>query len=74
MINLNLFLHDTDYAWDLDLVLVIVADPQPSIIYWGQNPAVSIYNEAYTHLVGQKHPGLMGQDPKVHFAGMYLDL
>jgi PAS domain S-box-containing protein len=52
------------------LILIVVADPDPSIIYWGEE-GTAIYNEAYTHLVGSKHPGLQGGDPKIHFAEIW---
>jgi hypothetical protein len=46
------------------MALAIVADPAPAVIYWGDSQAI-IYNEAYIPLIGEKHPGLQGQDPRV---------
>jgi signal transduction histidine kinase/CheY-like chemotaxis protein len=45
-------------------VLLVVADPEPAVLYWGDIQA-TIYNEAYIQLIGSKHPGLFGQDPRV---------
>lgn len=39
---------------------LIMASPHPAAMYWGDD-LVSIYNEAYILLAGQKHPGIMGQ-------------
>ncbi|MCJ1468477.1 hypothetical protein MMC07_007106 [Pseudocyphellaria aurata] len=39
---------------------LIMASPHPAAMYWGDD-LVSIYNEAYILLAGQKHPRLMGQ-------------
>lgn len=44
------------------MVLVVVADPKPAVIYWGQERAL-VYNEAFIPLIGNKHPGLQGQNP-----------
>jgi hypothetical protein len=41
-------------------VLLIVADPHPAVVYWGDSQAI-VYNEAYIEFIGQKHPGLQGQ-------------
>lgn len=46
------------------MVLAIVADPNPALINWGDSQAI-VYNEAYIYLIGDKHPGLQGQDPRV---------
>jgi hypothetical protein len=46
------------------MVLLIVADPNPAVVYWGDSQAI-VYNEAYIPLIGEKHPGLQGQDPRV---------
>jgi hypothetical protein len=46
------------------MVLAIVADPSPAVIYWGDSQTI-IYNEAYIPLIGDKHPGLQGQDPRL---------
>lgn len=39
---------------------LIMASPHPAAMYWGDD-LVTIYNEAYILLAGQKHPRLMGQ-------------
>lgn len=39
---------------------LIMASPHPAAMYWGDD-LVSIYNEAYILLAGQKHPRIMGQ-------------
>ena len=54
-------------AWPLQLrqmVLLITQDPQPAAVYWGDRH-IHVYNEAYTHLLGGKHPSLQGHDPHV---------
>lgn len=54
-------------AWPLQLrqlVLLITQDPKPAAIYWGEQH-IHLYNEAYTHLLGGKHPSLQGHDPHV---------
>jgi PAS domain-containing protein len=52
------------------MVCIIMADPSPSVIYWGEE-ATTVYNEAYTPLIGQKHPSLMGADAKTGFAEIW---
>ena len=39
---------------------LIMASPHPAALYWGDE-LISIYNEAFILLAGQKHPKLMGQ-------------
>jgi signal transduction histidine kinase len=59
------------------MVMMIQRDSNPSCIYWDipsvdETPdVVIIYNEAYTHLIGQKHPDLQGTDPKYGFAEIW---
>ena len=38
---------------------LIMASPHPAAMYWGED-LITIYNEAYILLAGQKHPYLMG--------------
>lgn len=38
---------------------LVMASPHPAAMYWGDDH-IAIYNEAYIHLAGQKHPALMG--------------
>lgn len=45
------------------IVLLLMADPHPSVVYWGPEQAI-VYNEAYVPLIGQKHPNLQGQNPR----------
>ena len=52
------------------LVLLITADPSPAILHWGDEMTI-VYNEAYVPLVGQKHPTLQGQDPRIGFVEMW---
>jgi hypothetical protein len=52
-------------SWPFQLrqmVLLLTQDPKPAVIYWGDEQ-INVYNEAYTHLIGQSHPRLQGQDP-----------
>lgn len=63
-------------SWPLQLrqmCCLIMADPTPAVIYWGDE-ATNIYNEAYTCLIGQKHPALQGQDPKIGFPELWSTL
>ncbi|PVH76512.1 hypothetical protein DL98DRAFT_592105 [Cadophora sp. DSE1049] len=52
------------------MVLLVVQDPSPAVVYWGDDSTI-VYNEAYTKLIGQKHPALQGQDPKIEFAEIW---
>ncbi|KAF2663979.1 hypothetical protein BT63DRAFT_444408 [Microthyrium microscopicum] len=52
------------------MVLLIMADPLPAVVYWGDETTI-VYNEAYVPLIGQKHPDLQGQDPKIGFAEVW---
>ncbi|CRK13695.1 hypothetical protein BN1708_017196, partial [Verticillium longisporum] len=38
---------------------MVMGSPHPAALYWGPE-FVTIYNEAYIELAGQKHPSLMG--------------
>lgn len=48
------------------MILLLVQDPSPAAIFWGEDATI-VYNEAYINLIGQKHPALQGQDPKIEF-------
>src|ERR1700693_587125 len=73
------FVRDVDWAksplgpmeqWPAQLrqmVLIVVADPTPAVVYWGDETTI-VYNESYTELIGSKHPALQGQDPRIEFA------
>jgi PAS domain S-box-containing protein len=52
------------------MVLIVMADPSPAVVYWGDGMTI-VYNEAYVPLIGQKHPSLQGQDPKIGFAEIW---
>jgi len=52
------------------MVLLVMADPTPAVIYWGDENTI-VYNEPYTQLIGSKHPALQGQDPKIEFAEIW---
>ncbi|KAG4441101.1 hypothetical protein IFR05_003391 [Cadophora sp. M221] len=52
------------------MVLLVIQDPSPAVVYWGEDSTI-VYNEAYTHLIGQKHPALQGQDPKIEFSEIW---
>lgn len=55
------------FSWPAQLrqmVCLIIADPSPAVVYWGRDEVAIVYNEAYTHLIGNKHPGLQGQNPR----------
>ncbi|KAE9364382.1 hypothetical protein N431DRAFT_354787 [Stipitochalara longipes BDJ] len=53
------------------MVLLVVQDPSPAVVvYWGDDATI-VYNEAYTQLIGRKHPDLQGQDPKIGFAEVW---
>ena len=50
-------------TWDAELRAMcnlIMASPHPAAMYWGTD-LITIYNEAYVLLAGNKHPILMGQ-------------
>ncbi|KZF21968.1 hypothetical protein L228DRAFT_238996 [Xylona heveae TC161] len=50
-------------TWPADLrqmCNLIMASPHPAALYWGED-MVTLYNEAYILLAGQKHPRIMGQ-------------
>ncbi|KAI9753971.1 MAG: hypothetical protein M4579_004931 [Chaenotheca gracillima] len=49
---------------------LIMASPHPAAMYWGED-LVSIYNEAYIQLAGQKHPQLMGSSYRVAWSEIW---
>jgi len=60
-------------TWPLQLrqmALMVMNDPTPAVIYWGETPII-IYNEAYTHIIGEKHPAMQGQDPRTGFPDLW---
>jgi hypothetical protein len=52
------------------IVLMVVADPTPAVVYWGNEDA-NIYNVAYIPLIGSKHPALQGKNPKYELAEVW---
>jgi hypothetical protein len=47
--------------WTFDLRAIcnlVMGSPHPAAMFWGPE-YISIYNEAYIHLAGQKHPSMM---------------
>lgn len=53
-----------------EMVLLVMADPTPAVVYWGDEATI-VYNEPYIELIGSKHPALQGQDPKIGFAEIW---
>ncbi|TVY31954.1 Hybrid signal transduction histidine kinase K [Lachnellula subtilissima] len=52
-------------TWPIQLkqmVLLVVQDHTPAMVFWGDQNTV-IYNECFAPLLGNKHPALQGQDP-----------
>lgn len=47
-----------------------MADANPAVIFWGPELTM-IYNEPYIHLLGGKHPDIMGQRPEKHLAAVW---
>jgi hypothetical protein len=48
-------------SWTFDLRAIcnlVMGSPHPAAMFWGAE-YTSIYNEAYIHLAGQKHPSMM---------------
>lgn len=52
---------------------LIMASPHPAAMYWGDD-LVSIYNEAYILLAGQKHPHMMGQMYREAWSEIWEDI
>jgi hypothetical protein len=48
-----------NWAFDLRAMCnLVMGSPHPAAMFWGPE-YISIYNEAYIHLAGQKHPSMM---------------
>ncbi|RDW82507.1 putative histidine kinase M3YPp [Coleophoma cylindrospora] len=50
-------------SWSLELQRscdFLLSDPRPAALYWAESRAM-MYNEAYSHIAGKKHPHMMGQ-------------
>lgn len=52
---------------------LIMASPHPAAMFWGDD-LISIYNEAYILLAGQKHPRMMGQMYREAWPEIWEDL
>ncbi|KAL8972041.1 MAG: hypothetical protein Q9183_000758 [Haloplaca sp. 2 TL-2023] len=52
---------------------LIMASPHPAAMYWGED-LVTIYNEAYVLLAGQKHPTLMGTNYRDAWGEIWEDV
>jgi hypothetical protein len=53
-------------TWSQELrrtVNFLLADPKMAVVYWGGTKTV-LYNEAYTHLLAEKHPSALGRNWK----------
>ncbi|KAI9645299.1 hypothetical protein NHQ30_006034 [Ciborinia camelliae] len=51
------------HSWPLELRRMcnfLMADPRPAAMYWGKT-RITMYNEPYLLVTGQKHPGMMGK-------------
>jgi hypothetical protein len=50
-------------SWPLELrqcCNFMMADPRPCSLFWGEHKTI-MYNESYSCVTGQKHPGIMGK-------------
>lgn len=50
-------------SWSAELrrmTNLLLADPRPAAMYWGEN-RIMMYNEPYVLVTGQKHPFMMGK-------------
>lgn len=57
-------------SWSFDLRAMcnlVMGSPHPAAMFWGPE-YVSIYNEAYIYLAGQKHPSMMVSN--LHFKAL----
>lgn len=52
------------------MVDLILADPTPSAIMWGDSLTM-VYNEGFVDFAGSKHPRLMGGTPVVEYAEVW---
>jgi hypothetical protein len=55
------------------MVMFIVQDTVPSVMYWGEEATV-LYNEAYIQIIGNKHPALQGQDPRFECPDLWQNI
>jgi PAS domain S-box-containing protein len=49
---------------------MMLANPDPTTIFWGPD-LILIYNEAYVALAGNKHPQMMGESARIHWAEVW---
>ncbi|KAH6692592.1 hsp90-like protein [Plectosphaerella plurivora] len=62
--------------WNADLramANMVMGSPHPAAMYWGHD-LVTIYNEAYIEIAGQKHPALMGMRYQDAWSEIWADL
>ncbi|KAI0475541.1 hypothetical protein GGR56DRAFT_517842 [Xylariaceae sp. FL0804] len=62
-------------SWNATLrqtVRYMMADTSPGIVHWGESSSV-IYNEAYSKLIGEKHPNMMGSGSRDAFPDFWDD-
>src|SRR4051794_11663036 len=54
-------------AWPQSLratIRTILGSRYPMVLLWGEDDLIQIYNDAYTGLIGAKHPGALGRSIK----------
>ncbi|CAG8952891.1 hypothetical protein HYFRA_00007605, partial [Hymenoscyphus fraxineus] len=59
--------------WPIQLKQVVFAierDTQPAVVFWGELMTI-VYNEAYSQLIGNSHPKLQGNDPRIDCKGLW---
>ncbi len=42
-------------------VRILLTSPQPMFVWWGKDTLINIYNDAYSFILGDKHPAALGQ-------------
>ncbi|KAG8705200.1 hypothetical protein FRC08_001781 [Ceratobasidium sp. 394] len=61
-------------SWPISLKLMIqylLEKPIPSSIFWGWPDLVMIYNDAYSKMIGTKHPGSFGQKGSIAWGELW---
>lgn len=54
-------------------IRILLTSPQPMFLWWGRE-AIYIYNDACRILLGDQHPGAMGQPASTVWAGLWEQL
>lgn len=54
-------------------IRILLTSPQPMFLWWGHE-AICIYNDACRILLGDQHPGAMGQPASAVWAGLWEQL